>query len=169
MKPSVLALAISITVLAIAAASADDYKVGNVTIRDPWSRATPAGAPVAGGYMTITNTGTVVDRLVGGSAAIAGGLQVHQMAERDGVMTMRPLMSGLEIKSGETVTLKPGGLHVMFTNLKARLKPGERFRGTLTFEKAGPVEVEYIVQGIGASSADQRGVSPDSPTTHPGH
>lgn len=169
MKPSVLALALSIIALAVAAADADDYKVGSLTIRDPWSRATPSGAQVAGGYMTIISNSAVLDRLIDGTAAIAGGFQVHQMAERDGVMTMRPLSSGLEIKPGDTVTLKPGGLHVMFTGLKVRPEQGERFKGTLTFERAGSVEVEYTVHGIGASGPVPHGASPRSTTPHPGH
>lgn len=169
MKPSVLALALSITVLAVAAADADDYKVGSLTIRDPWSRATPSGAQVAGGYMTVINNGAVLDRLIRGTAAMAGGFQVHQMTERDGVMTMRPLPSGLEIKPGESVMLKPGGLHVMFTGLKVRPKQGERFKGTLTFERAGSVEVEYVVQGIGASRFENGDRTPSSPPSHSGH
>lgn len=106
---------------------------------------------------------------IGGTAAMAGGFQVHQVTERDGVMTTRPLSSGLEIKPGETVTLKPGGLHIMFTGLKMRPKQGERFKVTLTFERAGSVEVEYVVQGIGASRFDHGDRSPSSPPSHSGH
>jgi copper(I)-binding protein len=69
------------------------------------------------------------------------------------VMRMRPLQQGLEIKPGQTVTLAPGGYHVMFVGLKAPLKQGERIVGQLVFEKAGTVNVEYVVESIGAKSS----------------
>jgi periplasmic copper chaperone A len=66
---------------------------------------------------------------------------------------MRPLEAGLEIRPGETIELKPGGIHVMLVNLKGALKEGSRFSGTLAFERAGSVPVEFTVQGLGSGSA----------------
>jgi hypothetical protein len=100
--------------------------------------------------MSITNTGTAPDRLIGGSLALAGRFEVHEMAVNNGVMTMRELASGLEIAPGARVELKPGGLHVMFMDLKAQLREGQPVRGTLVFEKAGTVEVNFAVAPIGA-------------------
>ena len=146
-------------ILAISAnaASARDYNVGSLEIKQPWVRATPKGAAVAGGYMTITNKGTAADRLVSFSSPAAGKFEIHEMRMNNGVMQMRPLPDGLEIKPGETVEFKPGSYHLMFTNLTRPLTEGERVKGTLVFEKAGTVEVEYTVESIGRAPAKSGG------------
>lgn len=133
------------------------YKAGNLVIEGPWTRATPGGAQVAGGYVKITNTGTEPDRLIGGSLPLATSGEVHEMAMANGIMKMRRLENGLEIKPGQTVELKPGGHHVMFTGLREGLKQGQMLKGTLVFEKAGTVGVEYRVAPIGASSSGAGG------------
>ncbi len=135
-------------------AQADDVMVGPIKIATPWTRATPGGARVAGGFMTITNTGATPDRLVGGSAVVAGAFEVHEMSMQGDVMKMRRLENGLEIKAGETVMLKPGSYHVMMMNLKGPIEQGKPVKGTLVFEKAGTVEVTYQVAPIGAPSLD---------------
>jgi copper(I)-binding protein len=131
-------------------AANSSVKVGTLVIDAPWTRATPAGAKVAGGYMSITNTGTAPDRLIGGSFPLAGRFEVHEMAVNNGIMTMRELGRGLEIGPGQKVELKPGGLHVMFMDLKSQVREGQPVKGTLVFEKAGTVEVDYRVAPIGA-------------------
>jgi periplasmic copper chaperone A len=145
----VLAVAFSIWA---GGARAEDYKVGTIEISNPWTRATPKGATVAGAYMKISNKGSAPDRLVGGSAAIADQFQVHSMAMEKGVAKMRPVEGGLEIKPGETIELKPGSFHVMLTGLKQPLAKGQKVKGTLEFEKAGKVDVEYAVAPVGASA-----------------
>src|SRR5258708_22218021 len=75
------------------------------------------------------------------------------MATKDGMMRMRALPAGLEIKPGETVEFKPGSYHIMFMNLKEPLEQGQRIKGTLTFEKAGPLDVEYVVEAVGAPAS----------------
>lgn len=142
-------LAAAAVLLGLAAQAADVVK-GDITISQAWSRATPAGAKVAAGYLAITNAGKTADRLIGGTAAAAGVLELHDMTMTDGVMRMRRIDNGIEIKPGATVRLQPGGQHVMFMDLKQPLKMGERLKGTLVFEKAGAVEIEYEVAGIGA-------------------
>ena len=132
------------------------YKVGPLVIEAPWARATPGGAQVGGAYLKITNTGAEADRLIGGSLPIAASVEVHEMSMTDGVMKMRKLEKGLEIKPGQTVELKPGGYHIMFMGLREGLKQGQPVKGTLVFEKAGTVEVEYLVAPIGAQSGDAR-------------
>lgn len=133
-----------------AAQPARSAQIGALRIDAPWTRATPQGARVAGGYMRITNTGSQPDRLVGGSFPLAGRFEVHEMAMANGVMTMRELAKGLEIAPGQTVELKPGGLHLMFMELREPLREGKPLKGTLVFEKAGTVEIEYSVAPIGA-------------------
>ncbi len=135
-----------------AAAKTRVYKVGELTVEAPWARATPGGAKVAGGFLKITNAGQQPDRLVGGSVPFAGRFEVHEMAMDGGVMKMRELAKGLEINPGETVELKPGGYHLMFMDLTSGLKEGQTVKGTLVFEKAGTVAVEYRVGPIGGGA-----------------
>jgi periplasmic copper chaperone A len=133
---------------------AHDYTVGSLQIEHPWSRVVPKGADVAVGYLEIKNTGTAPDRLIGGSSEIAGRFEIHEMKMEDGVMKMRPLEGGLEIAPGKSVKLEPSGHHLMFLDLKTPPVQGKFFRATLVFEKAGKVEVEFDVEGMGAASAD---------------
>jgi copper(I)-binding protein len=140
--------------LAIATAHAREYKAGSLVIADPWSRATPKGASVAGGFMKITNTGTVPDRLIGGSSDVANSFEVHEMSMADGVARMRPVKGGLEIKPGESVELKPGSYHVMFVGLKKPLGVGDHIKATLMFENAGKIDVEYDVRAMGATTGN---------------
>ena len=145
-------LVASLVALSAGAAYADDYKVGTLEIDNPWSRAVPKGGKVAVGYMTIKNTGTEPDRLVGGSTPVAGKFEIHQMSMDKGVMTMRPLPDGLEIKPGATVDLKPSSYHLMIMGLKQPIERGKPFKASLTFEKAGPVDVEFMVERLGATA-----------------
>lgn len=148
---SALAAVIAAVFLLAYPAFAHDYRIGDLKIDHPWTRATPGGAKVAGGFMKITNTGKQPDRLIGGTAVPAGIFEVHEMKMEGNVMKMRALDKGLEIKPGQIVELKPGGFHVMFMDLKSPFKEGESIRGTLVFEKAGTIEVEYKVEARGAS------------------
>ena len=144
------ALAATALALSCGTALAQDYTAGPLKIEQPWTRATPAGAKVAGGYVAVTNTGSTADRLLGGSSEIAGKVEIHEMSMNNGVMTMRGLPEGVELKPGAKVEMKPGGYHIMFMELKRQLKEGEKVKGTLTFEKAGAVPVEFSVQSVGA-------------------
>ncbi len=141
-------------------AQAADVMVGKLKISTPWARATPKGAPVGGGYLTITNMDSEPDRLIGGSATIAKAVDVHEMKMEKGIMKMRELANGLEIKPGQTVTLEPEGYHLMFTGLKKPLKKGEHVKVTLRFAKAGKVDVDFAVEGIGAMHGGSGGAMP---------
>jgi periplasmic copper chaperone A len=146
-------------VLAAAPARAEQVKVGNLVISQAWSRATPGGAKVGGGYLTISNEGSTADRLIGGSADVAAKVQVHEMSMNNGVMTMRPVDQGLVIEPGKTVKLSPGGFHLMLLDLKGPLKQGEKLPVTLEFEKAGKVSVTFDIQGVGAQGPANSGGS----------
>ncbi len=143
--------------LSIADGLARDFKLGAIEIIDPWSRATPAGAQVAGGYLTIKNNGATPDRLVSISVEIAGRATIHEMSMANGVMTMRALKEGLAIPAYGAVTLKPGGYHLMFEELKSPLKEDESFPGVLTFEKAGKVHVTFSIEAMGATEPAHEG------------
>lgn len=153
MKHSIRAWIVSAACLLAGAAFAHDFKVGSLKIDHPWTRATPKGAAVAGGYLKITNNGTAPDKLIGGSFANAGRFEVHEMKTENGVALMRPVAGGLEIKPGQTVELKPGSFHLMFMNLKTPVEQGKNVKGTLVFEKAGTVDVEYTVEAMGSTPA----------------
>jgi periplasmic copper chaperone A len=143
--------AVGLVMLAFAPAVAQEhqaYEVGPIRIEAPWIRATPTGAQVAGGYMKIQNTGKEPDRLVGGTTGIAGKFEVHEMKMSGNVMKMRELDKGLELPPGQSVELKPGSYHLMLMDLKQPAKAGDRIKGTLVFEKAGKVEIEYTVRGM---------------------
>ena len=150
MRPIVSFIA-TVLVIAATGAPARDYRAGSLEIADPWSRATPKGAAVGGGYLKIKNGGTTPDRLTGGSSDVAAKLEVHTMTMDNGVMKMRPVEGGLEIKPGATVELKPGSNHLMFVGLKKPLAAGDHVKATLTFEKAGPVDVELDVKSMGGA------------------
>lgn len=132
----------------------------HVAVFELWSRATPAGSNVAAGYLKIANKGTAADRLTGGSFERVGKVEIHTMIDDGGIMKMRPLETGLEIRPGETVELKPGGLHLMLMGLSAGFKEGEAIKGSLTFEKAGSIDVVLTVKPLGA---------PSSGGSHAGH
>lgn len=129
---------------------AHDYKLGALEIGHPWSRATPPSAPTGAGYLSVKNTGTTPDRLLSVSSPAAGAVQVHDMKMDGSVMRMRELDGPLEIKPGETVTLAPGGMHLMMMGLKEPLTQGERVPLTLVFEKAGKIDVDLAVEAMGA-------------------
>jgi copper(I)-binding protein len=140
---------------------AHEFKVGDLEIEHPWSRETPVGARVAGGYFTVKNNGASADRLVAVTSEVSAKAEVHQMAVSDGVMTMRRVDGGLEIPAGGTVALESGGYHLMFIDLKRQPRKGESFPATLTFEKAGSVTVDFAVEGLGESGADAHGSHAD--------
>lgn len=147
-------LAAAALLLSAGLATAHEFKAGPLKIGHPWSRATPAGAKVGGGYLSIENTGTAADRLVSVSVPFAARSEIHEMAVKDGIMTMRPMDAGVELPAGTKVEFKPGGYHIMFMELKQQLKQGEMMKGTLTFEKAGAVDVEFKVDSIAAKGSE---------------
>ncbi len=137
--------------LAPSLARAHDVTAGPLLIQHPWIRATPGGAQVAGGYLTVVNKGGAPDRLAGGSLEVATRFELHEMSMTGDVMTMRPLGS-IEILAGRSITLEPASKHIMFTGHKHGLKKGQEVDGTLVFEHAGTVPVRFTVEGIGAKS-----------------
>ena len=147
-----IACAAVLASLFTATAQAQEVKAGDLVISQAWSRATPGGAKIAGGYLTIDNKGNTPDRLVSIAGEVAGKVEIHEMAMNNGVMTMRPLDKGLPIEPGKTVKLAPGGYHLMLMDLKAPLKQGDKVPLTLKFEKAGEVKLALDVQAVGVQA-----------------
>ena len=118
---------------------AADYDIGSIHITEPWARATPKGASSGAAYMTIRNNGTTPDRVSCVSSDASAQCQIHTITMENGVMKMRPVEGGLEIKPGETVMLKPSSFHIMLVNLKQPLQQGKMVKATLKFENAGTI------------------------------
>ena len=147
-------------------AQAADYDIGSIHITQSWARATPKGASSGAAYVTITNNGKTPDRVSCVSSDASAQCQIHTMTMENGVMKMRPVEGGVELKPGETVMLKPSSFHIMLVNLKQPLEQGKTIDATLQFEKAGTVKVEFPVLAIGAAAP---GVPADGGSMMEGH
>jgi periplasmic copper chaperone A len=146
------ALALSLALAGAASVSAaQEFKAGDITVDKAWARATPKGAEVGAGYLTVHNNGATPDTLTGGSADFAT-VEIHEMTKENGVMKMAQMKNGLAIPAHGTVRLSPGGYHVMFTHLTKPLVKGETVTATLDFAHAGAVAVQFPVQGVGAAA-----------------
>jgi periplasmic copper chaperone A len=122
MKDFLVAAFLSATLISVA--SAHDYTVGTLEIGHPWTR--PSSAKIAGGFLTITNKGPQAERFIGGSLEAAEKIELHETTMEGNVAKMRPVAGGIE--------------------------SGERIKGTLIFEKAGTVAVEYAVESQAPTS-----------------
>lgn len=141
-KRGLAAAALSLFVMT-GAAFAHGYKLGDLEIQHPSTRAMLAGQNVGGGFMTIINNGKTDDKLVSVTSPASDDIQLHEMTVTDGVMKMRQLKDGIPVPAGKTVKLEHGGLHVMFMSVKTPFKDGDKVPGTLHFEKAGDIAVEF--------------------------
>jgi len=163
-------LALALTLFAALPASAHEYKIGSLEVAHPWVRMTPAGAKVGGGYLVIENDGSAPDRLVSATAPdVSDRVEIHEMAVKDGIMTMRMLPDGVDVPPHGKVALAPGGYHLMMMDLKKPLVQGERIKGTLTFAKAGTVNVEFAVEGMGGPKGSAAGTDGAPPMDHSMH
>ena len=130
--------------LAALSAVAHSFKLGEIDIGHPYARPTREGQMVGAGYLKLANKGPV-DRLVSATSPAAGSVEIHSMSMEGDVMKMRQI-DAIEIATGQTVELKPGGYHLMLMGLKAPLKVGDKFPLTLKFEKSGEVVVTVNVE-----------------------
>jgi len=120
-----------------------------VQISDAWSRATPPGAKIAAGYLTIRNQGAAADRLIGASSPAAARVEPHVTEKQGEVMRMREV-KGYDVPAKGSYELKPGGAHLMLVDIKRPLKEGDKVPLVLRFQKAGEVKVELEVKALGA-------------------
>lgn len=138
-------LALALSLLALPAA-AHEVTTETLVIDHPYALETPATAMSGAGYMTITNTDSAPDRLLEVRADFPRVSLHGTETDAQGVTRMIPV-EGIEIAPGETVTLAPGGMHVMFMGLDGDpFEEGERIPATLVFERAGEIEVEFWVE-----------------------
>jgi copper(I)-binding protein len=136
-------------------ASAHSFKLGALEIGHPWARETPVSATTGAGYLTVKNTGTEPDRLIAVATPGAEKVEIHQSIDENGVAKMRPV-DGIEIPAGGSIALKSGGYHLMLIGLKEPLAEGMRVPGTLTFEKAGKLDIEFAVEGMSYGGPDTK-------------
>ena len=142
--------------------AAHNFTAGKLKIDHPWTRETAPGQVVGGGFLSVTNTGRVADKLVGATTPAAKEVQLHTMSMEGGVMKMRQVPGGFDIPAGKTLTLKPGSLHIMFMGLNAPFKKGALVPVTLRFQKAGAVKVQFKVEPVGTTA-------PPPAMNHAGH
>jgi copper(I)-binding protein len=127
---------------------AQDYVLKSLKIDQPYARATPPGAKTGGVFFTVENRGDIGDTLIRASSPIAGAIELHQMAVDAGIMKMRAIPA-VEVKPGGKLELKPGGYHLMLFDLKQPLQKGDKFPLTLTFARAGALELSVVVEDMG--------------------
>jgi periplasmic copper chaperone A len=132
--------------------SGQSFAAGEITVTGALGSMARVKAPVGGGYMTISNAGSMPDRLVGATTEATDTVEFHDMKVEAGMMKMVPMPEGIEIPAGGTVSFAPGGLHVMFLNPKAPFKQGECLEVVLQFERAGELPVQLSVGPIGADA-----------------
>ena len=140
------------------AAFAQDSGKSAIAVEQPWARATPGGAKTGAAYMTLTNKAGTEDRLTAASSDVADKVQVHEMSMVNGIMKMREVEGGLAVPANGSVTLKPGGYHVMLIGLKKPLVDGQSFPLTLTFAKAGNISITVPVKAMGAEGGGMGGM-----------
>lgn len=138
-------------------AQAQDYTLGSLSINHPWARATAPGAPVGGGFMSISNRGDQPDRLIAASADFAGEVQIHESSMAEGMMRMQHLPGGITVPEKGRLVLRPGSYHLMFMGLQRRLVEGEHETVTLVFEHAGEIDVQLTIAGPGEKGPHQEG------------
>ncbi|HEU4459615.1 MAG TPA: copper chaperone PCu(A)C [Methylibium sp.] len=138
-----------------AAAAAHSFQAGDIQVGHPWARPTVAGQKGGGGFLKLTSKGKA-DRLIGASAAFAERVELHSMSMEGDVMKMRPV-DAIDVPAGQTVELKPGGLHLMFIGLKQPLAKDSKVPLKLRFEKAGEVTVDVKVESQSSAAAEAAG------------
>lgn len=151
MKRNTLLNALLVAVMGLGCAGyvlAQNAKVGSLQIENAYTRSTVPGQMAAGGFMKVENKGSV-DLLVSASSPVAGEVQLHEMSMEGNVMKMRQVKD-IPVPAGGAIELKPGGMHLMFMNIKSPLVAGETIPVKLKFAKAGEVEVKFPVNAMGS-------------------
>lgn len=138
---------------------AHEYKLGSLDIGHPYARATVPGQPAGGAYFSVENKGSSADKLIALSSPVAKTTEIHTMAMEGNLMKMREVDGGLEIKPGQKIAMQPGnGYHIMLMGLTQPLKAGDKVPLTLTFEKAGKIDVTVNVEDAAAAGkGDMKG------------
>ncbi len=148
MKLRCAASAIALGMFVSAPVAAEPVRAGDITVEQAWARATIPSAKTGAVYLTIRNGGAQEDRVASIAAPVAGHAAGHETRRDGDVLKMQE--TALAVPPGGVLEMKPGGTHVMLMDLQGALKPGQEFPLTLTFEKAGTVQVPVTVGKPGA-------------------
>nr|WP_283772476.1 copper chaperone PCu(A)C [Bartonella sp. G70] len=127
------------------------YKLGDLEIIDPWARTTPKNTKVGSGYLYIINHSDTPDRLIAISTNGAKETEIHSMSVTNNIMEMKKIPNGIEIPGNGEIILKPGGNHIMFIGFSQPFQQNEKISAKLIFEKAGIIEVDFLVKATGAA------------------
>ncbi|MFP5516431.1 MAG: copper chaperone PCu(A)C [Alphaproteobacteria bacterium] len=149
MKRHRVAGIVALALLASTPAAADPVRAGDITVEQGWARATPPSTKNGATYLTVRNGGSQADRIVSFAAPVAGHVMAHETTQENDILRMHEA-GPLIVPPGGTLEMKPGGKHVMLMDLKGSLSPGQEFALTVTFEKAGSVQVPVKVGKPGA-------------------
>ncbi len=135
-----------LSLFAVHAAVAGDYKVGNIELDDLWVRASVPGQVNGAGYLDIENKGDAADKLIAVESSSSKRIELHTILNENGVAKMREVQGGIPVPAKAKTNLKPGGYHVMFIQLNGPFKAGEKVDAVMKFEKAGAVKVQFEVK-----------------------
>lgn len=149
------ALMVFVSILGLAGcATSDEFREGDVVIESPWARSSAGRTATGVVYLRLSNLAAEPEQLLAVTTPIAAGASVHRTMREHGMMSMQPLQA-LALAANETVSLEPGGLHIMLMQLSSPLAEGETFPMTLSFERAGAIDIQVTVGGAGAMSAHE--------------
>lgn len=143
MKKLLTALMLVLSAPVLAGNPLPPIQIGQLKLEHCWARPGQEGKNTAA-YLTIDNEKLQQDKLISAECGVAHQIELHNHIHEDGVMKMRPVPN-VEIKDKVT-EMKPGGLHIMLMNLKQDLKENDKISMKLTFEKAGSVNVDFLVK-----------------------
>lgn len=146
----ILLIALCGLLLSVGQSRADEMKHNGIMIEDAWARATAGPAKAGAAYLTFANKGHETDRLIDVKSSLAKRTEIHNHVMEGSVMKMVHVEGGVEVTPGSPTVFQPGGLHVMFMGLVKPFIEGEKLPLTVVFEKAGEIEIEFVVQGVGA-------------------
>ncbi len=147
----------AVVILMARLTSAAEPQAAGIAVSDAWARASLGQAAKSAAYMTIANNGDAEDRLMGARAEVSKTVELHRTFEEGGVMRMRAVADGIPVPAKGAVKLEPGGYHIMLIGLKQPLAKGQSFPLTLSFEKAGDVEVAVSVAATPPGGSTKRG------------
>lgn len=143
-----IALITGLACLAVSSRASAADSVGNITIKEPWARAT-VGAGAGAAFLTIDNAGSTPDRLIGASSPVSRTTELHTHI-RDGELMRMRQVEAIDVPAKAVTTLAPGGLHIMFMQLSQPLAAGGSFPLSLRFAEAGEVTVSVEVKDVAA-------------------
>jgi copper(I)-binding protein len=137
--------------------------IAQITVTDPWIRATVPQQRATGAFMVLKSAADV--RIVEARSPVAGIVEIHEMKMEGDVMKMRPIPA-LDVPAGRAVELKPGGYHVMLMDLKGQIKPDDKVPLTLVVE--GRDRTREILE-VTAVARSPQAATPKSPSPHKSH